>query len=142
MNAALALRFLPFAFFFAISSSPLNVRTAIRIFSRAHGPQETRRCRIPQGVSMLFRGKTCLFPSASRIAGMKLADLRQEYMRAGLAEADADADPFRQSHGWSYAALPAKLRLPNAMTLATADADGRPSARIVLLKGVESGGFV
>jgi len=83
-----------------------------------------------------------LFPSASRIAGMKLADLRQEYMRAGLAEADADADPFRQFQRWFDDALAAKLPLPNAMTLATADADGRPSARIVLLKGVESGGFV
>ena len=73
---------------------------------------------------------------------MKLADLRQEYMRAGLAEADADADPFRQFQRWFDDALAAKLPLPNAMTLATADADGRPSARIVLLKGVESGGFV
>jgi pyridoxamine 5'-phosphate oxidase len=73
---------------------------------------------------------------------MKLADLRQEYMRAGLAEADADRDPFRQFQRWFDDALSAKLPLPNAMTLATVTAEGAPSARIVLLKGVENGGFV
>jgi pyridoxamine 5'-phosphate oxidase len=73
---------------------------------------------------------------------MKLADLRQEYMRAGLAESDADPDPLRQFQRWFDDAVAAKLPLPNAMTLATVDADGRPSARIVLLKGLEGGGFV
>jgi len=73
---------------------------------------------------------------------MKLADLRQEYMRAGLSETDADRDPIRQFQRWFDDALAAKLPLPNAMTLATVTADGAPSARIVLLKGVEDGGFV
>src|SRR5262245_43032472 len=73
---------------------------------------------------------------------MKLADLRQEYMRAGLSEADAERDPFRQFQRWFDDALGAKLPLPNAMTLATVTAEGAPSARIVLLKGVEDGGFV
>jgi pyridoxamine 5'-phosphate oxidase len=83
-------------------------------------------------------------PEARRVEfpGMKLADLRQEYMRAGLAEADADRDPFRQFQRWFDDALRAKLPLPNAMTLATVSAEGAPSARIVLLKGVEDGGFV
>jgi len=63
-------------------------------------------------------------------------------MRAGLSEADADRDPFRQFQRWFDDALAAKLPLPNAMTLATVDAEGHPSARVVLLKGVESGGFV
>lgn len=73
---------------------------------------------------------------------MKLADLRQEYMRAGLAEADADRDPLRQFQRWFDEALEAKLPLPNAMTLATVTPAGAPSARVVLLKGVENGGFV
>jgi pyridoxamine 5'-phosphate oxidase len=72
---------------------------------------------------------------------MNIADLRQEYMRAGLAEADADRDPIRQFERWFEDALRARLPLPNAMTLATVGADGAPSARIVLLKGIERGGF-
>lgn len=73
---------------------------------------------------------------------MKIADLRQEYMREGLSEAQAEADPLRQFERWFEDALRAKLPLPNAMTLATVTSAGAPSARIVLLKGVEQGGFV
>lgn len=62
-------------------------------------------------------------------------------MRAGLAEADADRDAVRQFERWFEDALRARLPLPNAMTLATVGADGAPSARIVLLKGIEGGGF-
>ena len=73
---------------------------------------------------------------------MNIADLRQEYMRAGLSEAQADADPMRQFERWFEDALRAKLPLPNAMTLATVTPAGAPSARIVLLKGVEQGAFL
>ncbi|MEA3193788.1 MAG: pyridoxamine 5-phosphate oxidase [Betaproteobacteria bacterium] len=73
---------------------------------------------------------------------MNIAELRQEYMRAGLAEAQADPDPLRQFERWFDDALRAKLPLPNAMTLATASAGGAPTARIVLLKGIDGGGFV
>jgi pyridoxamine 5'-phosphate oxidase len=73
---------------------------------------------------------------------MNIADLRQEYMRAGLSEAQADVDPIRQFERWFADALSAKVPLPNAMTLATATEEGAPSARIVLLKGVERGAFV
>ena len=73
---------------------------------------------------------------------MSIADLRQEYMRAGLSEAQADADPLRQFERWFDDALRAKLPLPNAMTLATVTPAGAPSARIVLLKGVEQGAFL
>src|SRR5262245_17915886 len=73
---------------------------------------------------------------------MNIADLRQEYMRAGLAEADAHADPFVQFERWFKDALDAKLPLANAMTLATVTKDGAPDARAVLLKGVDNGGFV
>ena len=71
-----------------------------------------------------------------------LSDLRQEYMRAGLAEADAHADAFVQFERWFREALEAQLPLANAMTLATVSENGAPDARVVLLKGVEGGGFV
>ncbi|HUQ73570.1 MAG TPA: pyridoxamine 5'-phosphate oxidase [Burkholderiales bacterium] len=73
---------------------------------------------------------------------MNIADLRQEYMRAGFSEADADRDPVHQFERWFQDALRAQLPLPNAMTLATVSADGAPAARVVLLKGIERGGFV
>ena len=68
--------------------------------------------------------------------------LGREYTRAGLNEADADPDPIKQFETWFEEALNAGLHEPNAMTLATATPDGRPSARIVLLKGYDERGFV
>jgi pyridoxamine 5'-phosphate oxidase len=73
---------------------------------------------------------------------MNIADLRQEYMRSGLSETQADPDPVRQFERWFEDAVSARLPLPNAMTLATVTPSGAPSARIVLLKGVERGGFL
>jgi pyridoxamine 5'-phosphate oxidase len=73
---------------------------------------------------------------------MTLADLRKEYTRAGLTEADLDPDPIKQFQVWFAQALAAGLPEPNAMTLATATPDGVPSARIVLIKGVSADGFV
>ena len=73
---------------------------------------------------------------------LDLADLRQEYMRAGFSETDAHIDPLQQFENWMQDAVNANLPMPNAMTLATAGAGGTPSARVVLLKGLEGGGFV
>jgi len=73
---------------------------------------------------------------------MKIADLRQEYMRAGLAEQDAHADPLRQFERWLRDAISADVPTPNAMSLATVSTTGAPSARIVLLKGIENDSFV
>lgn len=73
---------------------------------------------------------------------MNIADLRQEYMRSGLSESDVDRDPMKQFERWFEDAMRAELPLVNAMTLATVDGGGKPSARIVLLKGIEGGGFV
>jgi pyridoxamine 5'-phosphate oxidase len=72
---------------------------------------------------------------------MDLASLRNEYKHASLDAGDVDPDPFRQFAAWLDAAAAAKLPEVNAMTLATIGADGRPSARIVLLRGVGAGGF-
>jgi pyridoxamine 5'-phosphate oxidase len=73
---------------------------------------------------------------------MSLADLRKDYSLSGLLEKDLARDPFRQFDKWFQEAEAAKLVEPNAMTLATATKDGRPSARTVLLKGVDGRGFV
>lgn len=70
------------------------------------------------------------------------ADLRKEYMRHGLSEDEVDADPFTQFRTWFAQAQAAQLVEPNAMTLATATRDGRPSARMVLLKGFDERGYV
>ncbi len=72
---------------------------------------------------------------------MDLATLRNEYMRASLDAADVHADPFRQFASWFDDAYASKVPEVNAMTLATVDGEGRPSARIVLLKGVDARGF-
>lgn len=73
---------------------------------------------------------------------MSIADLRQEYMLAGLSEAEAHRDPMVQFERWFKDALDADVPLANAMTLATVTAEGAPDGRVVLLKGIESGGFV
>jgi pyridoxamine 5'-phosphate oxidase len=72
---------------------------------------------------------------------MSLDDLRQEYQANGLNEADAASDPIAQFGVWFAAVVAAGVREPNAMTLATATPDGRPSARMVLLKGYGPEGF-
>ena len=68
-----------------------------------------------------------------------LADLRQSYERGALDAADLPDDPFALFDAWFEDARRADTREPNAMTLATASKDGTPSARIVLLKGVDHG---
>src|SRR5580658_8132931 len=73
---------------------------------------------------------------------MTLADLRKEYALAGLAEKDLARDPFRQFEKWFEEVEAAKIAEPNAAIVATAARDGRPSARTVLLKGVDGRGFV
>jgi pyridoxamine 5'-phosphate oxidase len=70
---------------------------------------------------------------------MSLADMRKEYMQRGLSEGDVDPDPLVQFRAWLDQALAANLTEPNAMAVATVDADGHPSARMVLLKGVDTG---
>ena len=75
-------------------------------------------------------------------ASVNIADIRREYHRAALTETDVDPDPFGQFDRWLSEAIRAEVPEPTAMTLATADAEGRPTARIVLLKGADPHGFV
>jgi pyridoxamine 5'-phosphate oxidase len=76
------------------------------------------------------------------VTAFDLGALRRDYALAALRETDVDPDPIRQFESWFADAVTAQAVEPNAMTLATASRDGVPSARIVLLKGVDPHGFV
>ncbi len=81
-------------------------------------------------------------PAPAQPRPVTLAELRSEYSLSGLVEKDLARDPFRQFEQWLQEAEAAKLAQPNAMILATATREGQPSARAVLLKGVDGRGFV
>jgi pyridoxamine 5'-phosphate oxidase len=83
-------------------------------------------------------GRAC--PMTDRVTD--LARLRSDYRRASLDVAGLDPDPLAQFAAWLDEAIRAEVPEPTAMTLATADAHGRPTARIVLLKGIDARGFV
>ncbi len=72
----------------------------------------------------------------------KIADLRKNYTQAGLLELDIVANPYAQFQLWFEQAVAADILEPNAMTVATVTAEGKPSARIVLLKDFDDRGFV
>ena len=76
----------------------------------------------------------------------KLADLRRNYTQGTLDEDDLNADPLEQFQSWlgdaQNAAEEGGMLEPNAMTLATVDTAGQPSARVVLLKGLDARGFI
>src|SRR5258705_3934225 len=72
----------------------------------------------------------------------KIASIRKDYSQKKLTESKADPDPYWQFSKWWKQALKSKIIEPNAMTLATASADGMPSARIVLLKEFNEQGFI
>lgn len=72
----------------------------------------------------------------------QIAALREDYTREQLDESSVYPDPFHQFGHWFQEALQAEVHEPNAMVLATADAGGRPTARVVLLKGFDEKGFV
>jgi pyridoxamine 5'-phosphate oxidase len=71
-----------------------------------------------------------------------IAALRKSYERDELDETQSAEDPLHQFEAWFQQALNAQLPEPNAMTLATVGADGRPSTRIVLIKGFDARGIV
>jgi len=73
---------------------------------------------------------------------MPIADLRRSYTLAGLRRAGLDPDPIAQFGKWLQQTIDAQMLEPTAMTLATVGKSGRPSARIVLLKGVDERGLI
>jgi pyridoxamine 5'-phosphate oxidase len=70
-----------------------------------------------------------------------IEEVRKVYQRFNLREQDLDSDPIRQFHVWFDQALLSEVAEVNAMALATATPDGRPSVRIVLLRGIDDRGF-
>lgn len=72
---------------------------------------------------------------------MSITDLRKDYTLASLTKADIAADPIEQFSRWFDQALQAQVVEPNAMSVATVGADGRPSSRVMLLKGFDQRGF-
>ncbi|MBR7778578.1 pyridoxamine 5'-phosphate oxidase [Undibacterium rugosum] len=72
---------------------------------------------------------------------MSIADIRKDYQQASLSEGDVQADPFAQFGIWFQQALTADAAEANAMSLATVNAQGRPSSRIVLIKEFDERGF-
>ena len=71
-----------------------------------------------------------------------LTAIRKDYQLQSLSEKDVEANPIKQFEKWFQQALASGIEEPNAMTLATSTADGKPSVRIVLLKGINDNGFV
>lgn len=71
-----------------------------------------------------------------------IADIRTDYRRQTLNEEDVSSDPMQQFKSWWDAAVASEIHEVNAMTLATVNGEGQPSARIVLLKGLHDGGLV
>ena len=70
---------------------------------------------------------------------LDLAGLREDYARAGLSEADLEADPYAMFRRWFDDAVAGGIHEPNAMVVATVDPDGAPASRIVLLKEMKIG---
>ena len=73
---------------------------------------------------------------------LDVGDLREDYTLSTLDMETIDPDPYIQFKGWFKQVQDAKLPEPNAMILSTASLDGRPSARTVLLKGLDEDGFI
>ena len=71
-----------------------------------------------------------------------LADIRNDYSLRELSREKVDSDPFTEFRIWMDEALESQVNEPTAMTLSTVASDGRPSSRMVLLKGYDSGGFL
>jgi len=71
----------------------------------------------------------------------ELAELRREYAAEGLCEEDLPGDPLAMFRRWMHDAVTAGLHEPNAMVVATVSASGAPASRMVLLKGLDEGGF-
>jgi pyridoxamine 5'-phosphate oxidase len=76
------------------------------------------------------------------IENNSIATIRKIYQLQSLLEKEVDANPLKQFETWWQQAIESKIEEPNAMTLATCTASGKPSARIVLLKGITENGFI
>lgn len=97
--------------------------------------------RFTYGYPALFSNDLVSLQIIMAVKKETIENLRNEYRSASLSEKDVTADPISQFAKWFAEALDGGLYEPNAMTLATATHDGKPSARIMLLKGFDKRGF-
>src|SRR5207302_1373060 len=111
--------------------------TARAASGRRRAGMSTRHRSVHFGIARDAR-----FPQSSLGCAMSIADLRREYSHARLDEGDVSHDPIVEFARWFAEAQEAQATDANAMTLATATAEGSPSARIVLLKAFDQRGFV
>ena len=115
---------------------------ALRLFDPAMMQQlgnamQQRRNQPPSPSSV-----TSSATGASPTLTLDLSDLRQDYKQASLSRNDVAADPMQQFQTWFDEARKAKVQEPNAMSLSTVAASGRPSSRIVLIKQCDPRGFI
>lgn len=109
---------------------------ALRLFSQEQMAQLGKAMQKRRGI-----GASAGPASATPSVGQTVADLRKDYGQASLNEDDVMDDPMRQFTQWFEQALSAEVNEPNAMSVATVAANGRPSSRIVLVKQFDERGF-
>jgi len=105
---------------------------ALRLFDAGQMARLGTAMQVRRGIAV---------PAPAPASGQELADLRLDYGRASLSEEDVLDDPIAQFGKWFEEALAAQVNEPNAMSVATVGADGRPSSRIVLIKQYDPRGF-
>ncbi|MDY0975338.1 pyridoxamine 5'-phosphate oxidase [Massilia sp. CFBP9012] len=110
---------------------------AMRLFSPEQMAQLGQAMQLRRGIAA--PGATV--PPLAPAVGQAVADLRKDYGQASLDEADVSDDPIAQFTAWFEQALKAEVNEPNAMSLSTVAASGRPSSRIVLVKQFDARGF-
>src|SRR6185503_3993495 len=103
---------------------------------------EAHLCHQQDGLLICNKAASFTFVAQSHTMQIDIAGIRKTYSQKTLSEEDIDKDPLKQFNKWWQEALASSIDEVNAMTLATASADGIPSARVVLLKGVSQEGFV
>ncbi|TXF96204.1 pyridoxamine 5'-phosphate oxidase [Massilia arenae] len=110
---------------------------AMRLFSPEQMAQLGQAMQLRRGIAAPGATVAPLAPAV----GQAVADLRKDYGQASLDEADVSDDPIAQFTAWFEQALKAEVNEPNAMSLSTVAASGRPSSRIVLVKQFDARGF-
>lgn len=133
------------------SAATLSAATVQRFSERYTNHMEREESRIAPMAKRLFSAaqmaqlgeamqvRRGIMPAPA--AGESVAALRKDYGQDSLNESDVAADPFDQFNAWFEQALAADVNEPNAMNVATVDADGKPSSRIVLIKQFDRRGF-
>jgi pyridoxamine 5'-phosphate oxidase len=135
------------------SAATLSAATVQRFSGRYTNHMEREETRIAPMAKRLFNTaqmaqlgeamqvRRGILPPPAASAGDSVAALRKDYGQDSLNESDVAADPFDQFNAWFEQALAAEVNEPNAMNVATVDADGRPTSRIVLIKQFDRRGF-